>query len=257
MELIFADESGKDSTRATFVIVASVCFNEEWLSPLETHIRDVKRRYGIPQGYELHWLHRTYKPRLVAERGLPERRLTAEQHAELRRDFLSFLNESEATVVVAAYAHDLGRQTVMWRIGTCLESLAERAQMHLQDLGRQQGRRVLGLLVADEPGSRDETAEIAERLRSLHRNGSLFIETFDTLVMNSFLYPSDLVPGLQLADFVAGAADWALNRGYEDWWQVLSPHVRRKRGTTTRMLGYGLKIWPPVSAFTIGATTIK
>jgi hypothetical protein len=51
--------------------------------------------------------------------------------------------------------------------------------------------------------SRDETAKIADRLRTLHRDGSLFIETFDTLVMNSFLYPSDLVPGLQLADFVA------------------------------------------------------
>jgi hypothetical protein len=135
-------------------------------------------------------------------------------------------------VMIMAYAHDLGRQTVMWRMGNCYEALAERAQMHLQDLGRASGRRVLGLLVADEPGSRAETAELAERLRTLHINGSAFIERFDTLVMNSFLYPSDLVPGLQLADFVAGAADWVLNRGYEEWWEVLSPHVRRKPGTT-------------------------
>lgn len=129
--------------------------------------------------------------------------------------------------------------------------------MHLQDLGRQENRKVLGLLVADEPGSGNETRQLAERLRALHRTGSDFIDSFDTLVMNSFVYPSELVPGIQLADFVAGAADAFLNRGKEEWWHLLAPSIRHHSENVLRFLGYGLKIWPPTRPLRIGGVTVN
>ena len=142
-------------------------------------------------------------------------------------------------------------------MGDCLTFIAERMQMHLQALAQQHGARVLGLLVADEPGSTDERQQLAERLRTLHRSGSGFIERFDTLVMNSFLYASDLVPGIQLADFVASAADAFLNRGREEWWHVLAGNVRHDPANVLRFQGYGLKIWPDVRPFRVGLTTIN
>jgi len=108
-----------------------------------------------------------------------------------------------------------------------------------------------------EPGSKAENAELAAMLQGLDRHGSDWIERFDTLVMNSFLYPPDLVPGIQLADFVAGAADAALNRGEEYWWSCLAPYVRHKRDTPTRVLGYGLKLWPDQRPLMIGGIKIS
>jgi hypothetical protein len=84
-----------------------------------------------------------------------------------------------------------------------------------------------------------------------------FVERFDTLVMNSIVYPSDLVPGIQLADFVAGAFDRFFNRHEEEWWPRLSPYVRRSAGPAGRYLGYGLKLWPTVDVVRIGGTEIR
>jgi hypothetical protein len=75
--------------------------------------------------------------------------------------------------------------------------------------------------------------------------------------MNSLLYPSHLVPGIQLADFVAGAADRFLNRGEEGWWHELAPHVRHRRGAPTRILGYGLKLWPDERPLRIGSVVVN
>jgi hypothetical protein len=255
VELIFADDSGKDETRATYVIEAAVSFHESRLPQLETFMREVKKKHRIDDRYELHWASATYKPRRANQRGWPTRSLGREERAKLRRDFLKFLELGKATVMIAAHAH--GRGPLVTKVGRCLTFIAERAQMHLQDVGRDRGERVLGLLVADEPGSNAENAELTDVLRRLHRHGSEWIERFDTLVMNSFLYPSDLVPGIQLADFVAGAADAALNRHDEEWWSHLAPHVRHARDKPSRILGYGLKVWPDPRPLKIGTITVE
>jgi hypothetical protein len=254
VELIFADDSGKDQTRDTYVIEAAVSFNESKLTLLDDYMRKVKKKYGIDDRYELHWHSSVYKPRKAAQQKWPTRRLERDEHHRLRRDFLKFLEIGEATVIIAAHEH--GRGSLVAKVGECLTFVAERAQMHLQDVARERGERVLGLLIADEPGGKAETAELAATMHDLHRHGSTWIDRFDTLVMNSFLYASDLVPGLQLADFVAGAADRALNRGDEYWWSRLAPYVRHKRGAPTKVLGYGLKLWPSPRQLRIGETKI-
>jgi hypothetical protein len=218
-------------------------------------MKTAKAKYGIDDRYELHWANATYKPRRASQRAWPTRTLSREEHTALRRDFLKFLEVGEATVIIGGHEHGSG--PLITKVGRCLTFIAERAQMHLQDVARERGERVLGLLIADEPGSKAENAELAERLRHLHRHGSEWIERFDTLVMNSFLYPSDLVPGIQLADFVAGAADAALNRNDEYWWSLLAPHVRHRRGEPSRVVGYGLKLWPAPTPLKIGSIELK
>jgi hypothetical protein len=257
VELIFADDCGKDVSTDKYLVVAAVSFNEQYLAALEAALNAAKLMYGIDQRYELHWRYRTYKPRTVGEAGFPVRALTPDEHNGLRRQVLAFLQASGATVVITAYEHTSSRSALIIKMGECLTFVAERMQMHLQGLGQQQGRRVLGLLIADEPGSVAERNQLAERLRSLHRSGSPFIERFDTLVMNSFIYPSDLVPGIQLADFVAGAAEAFLNRGREEWWNALAANVRHDPANALRFQGYGLKIWPDVRPLRVGMTTIN
>jgi hypothetical protein len=255
MELIFADDSGKDARVSTYIIEAAVCFHESHLRSLEAHITDLKQRFGIPERHELHWHVRKYKRRVQQEWRI-DRELHAEEHRALRRAFLEFLAQSDATVIIAAVEWGRSRVTAPL-IAQCLEFVAERAQMHLQDLYHRQNENVLGLLIADEPGSRDEARDITRRLQRLHRQGTQWISGFDNLVMNSLLYPSHLVPGIQLADFVAGAADRALNRGEEEWWNLLVPHVRHRRGAPSRLLGYGLKVWPEQRPLRIGNVTVS
>ena len=209
----------------------------------------------MPDRYELHWQVRTHKTRRTDGTWHIDRVLDAGEPNALRREFLGFLDQAAAKIIIAAMEWGRNRQAAPL-IATCLEFIAERAQMHLQELYHRQRENVLGLLIADEPGSSDERREITRRLQRLHRHGTTFISQFDNLVMNSLLYPSQLVPGIQLADFVAGAADRALNRQEEEWWNVLASHVRHRRGTPSRVLGYGLKLWPEVSPLQIGGTTI-
>jgi hypothetical protein len=255
VELIFADDSGKESPTSRYIIEAAVCFNESKLQPLEAHIKALKLRYAIPDVHELHWSTRKYQRRIGGQR-ITDRELTIEEHDQLRRDFLAFLGTAEARLIIAAVERGGARETAPL-IAECLEFIAERSQMYLQDLWHRDRSTVLGLLIADDPGSSDERREITRRLQRLHRGGTVFISSFDNLVMNSLLYPSHLVPGIQLADFVAGAFNRFLNRGEEVWWTPLEPHVRRRLGTTTVILGYGLKIWPQVRPLRIGSVTIN
>jgi Protein of unknown function (DUF3800) len=256
MELIFADDSGKDRTRAAYFIEAAVAFNEIFLHSLEAHLSNLKQVYGIPPECELHWQTRTYRHR-EGNVVRAERRLTAEEHEALRMSVLSFLPASAATVIAVALAHQEYRNSLAFNVSLALEWIAERAQMHLQGLWHLRKQRVLGLLIADEPGSPSANREVTSRLQRLHREGSLFISRFDNLVMNSLLYPSHLVSGIQLADFVAGAIDRFLNRREERWWYPLQLHLRRNIDDANLVLGYGLVVRPDVRPIVIGNVTIN
>lgn len=252
MELIFADDSGKDARKGRYLVLASVAFDESRLNALEAQISSLKGRYGIPPECELHWATRTYKH--PKRNPTKTARLTREAHHQLRRDFLGFLASADATIIIGVVEH--GRRSLATGFCWCLDFIAERTQMRLQDLARSRGSKVFGLLIADEPGGARENAQVREHLARLHRRGTGFIEHFDTLVMNSLVYPSDLVPGIQLADFAAGAFEYFINRQEEEWWPLIAPHIRRKPQTSTRVLGYGLKLWPPVGPLHVGSTTV-
>ncbi len=255
MELIFADDSGKESRENRYILVAGVCFHESRLRALETHIAGLKGLYQIPERYELHWKTRNYRRR-VNGAWRTDRELTVDEQDALRQAFLAFLANADARVIVAAVERGGASETAPL-VAECLEYIAERAQMHLQELWYRDQAPALGLLIADEPGSGDERREVERRLSRLHRSGTQYISSFDNLVMNSLLYPSHLVPGIQLADFVAGAFNRLLNRDDTTWWPLVEPFVRRQQNTD-RVLGYGLKIWPPpVNPLRIGNIEIR
>jgi hypothetical protein len=111
---------------------------------------------------------------------------------------------------------------------TALKLLCERFQMTLQR------DRTCGLVVCDE----EQKAQGA--MRDVVDAGSFFFN-FTRIQETMMFVPSHLSPGVQLADFVCGAAARSWNWKDDTYLKVVAPYLRRYRGSWR---GAGLKSYP-------------
>ena len=50
MELFFADDSGKDATKATYLFEAAVAFDESQMASLDAFVNDLRRSTALRTG---------------------------------------------------------------------------------------------------------------------------------------------------------------------------------------------------------------
>ena len=119
--------------------------------------------------------------------------------------------------------------------------VTERFQYFLQDVSRDSGTTMTGMVIADQ---RDKAQD--DRLKRHHRrllfSKSEMISTYENLIEGLFLTESHTSVVIQLADMVAGAIGRKFNSDDSTFYDLLEPAFRRSpQGTID---GYGLVKMP-------------
>lgn len=119
--------------------------------------------------------------------------------------------------------------------------VTERFQYFLQDMSREIGSKISGLIVADHRGSRDDTKMRIQHERLVRESGK-YTSTYTHFVEGLFFSPSHMSVGVQLADMVAGATwrKYAKNDG--TYFDQISKSFRSKADGNIE--GYGLVKFP-------------
>ena len=165
MYIFFGDDSvrrGKREGMGMLVSFGGILLPEENLRPLQTAVRAVKGRFGIPATEELKWS--------PARDSWIYSNLHGQARTDCYRDIIVAAKDASATAIVVCY--DRGRRSCSQQeaLRKCIDWSFERITMCLED------RHSLGLMICDRPGGdkRDEEALLAEVLSTI-QSGTDFV----------------------------------------------------------------------------------
>jgi len=119
--------------------------------------------------------------------------------------------------------------------------VTERFQYFLQDLSREVGPKISGLIVADHRGSKDDN-KMRNQHERLVRESQRYTSTYTHFVEGLFFAPSHMSVGIQLADMVAGATWRYFERDDDRFFNKIRGSFRAKPDGDIR--GYGLVKFP-------------
>lgn len=242
MHILFVDESGTvpppEKTNTRHFVLGGVVISDDVWWKAKNDLDSVKRRYGV-RG-EIKW--RYFTPNNTK----PENTLAhldGENRNLLRQEIFAIINKYKSIRLMASIAHVTAayRQRYIRNKDDlytyAFKLLAERFQYFLQDLGREAGIRVHGLIVCDHRNTRED-----RHLRNYHYRmisaDSPFTSKFTNLIEGLFLAPSHHSVGIQFADIVAGA----LFRHFGSFLNALRPSFRS--APDGRLDGYGIARLP-------------
>jgi hypothetical protein len=242
MHILFIDESGNPSPPgkqgSRHFVLGGVIIPEEIWPKLAADLKRIKKLYSVTG--EIKWRY------FIAGNRNPENSLLHLEPAkrdELRLQLFNALKRYKAVKIISVVA-DIQRSYIDSNIkdGNGLyhrayKMLTERFQYCLQDLERESGQRINGLIVCDHRNSHQD-----ERLRELHQQllsseGS-FSSTYANLIEGLFLAPSHYSVGIQFADIVAGAVFRKFESEDSRFFDLITPLIRAS--TTGRIEGYGI-----------------
>ena len=119
--------------------------------------------------------------------------------------------------------------------------VTERFQYFLQDMSKEIGSKISGIIVADHRGSHDDTKMRIQHER-LVRDSGKYTSTYTHFVEGLFFSPSHLSVGVQLADMVAGATWRKFEREDDTFFDQIKRSFRCKANGDID--GYGLVQFP-------------
>ena len=119
--------------------------------------------------------------------------------------------------------------------------ITERFQYFLQDISREVGSKISGLIVADHRGSHDDSKMRLQHER-LVREVNKYTSTYTHFVEGLFFAPSHMSVGVQLADMVAGATWRKYERDDSAFFNQIRKSFRCKPNGDIN--GYGLVRFP-------------
>lgn len=246
MQILFVDESGtppapgqvgRNGSRY-FVLGGVIVPAQQWRT-LSNKLTETKRRFRIDG--EIKWRH--FVPG-NKDRDNPMRTLPVPARNLVRETLLAHLGELRSIKLLAVVV-DAERAYRMRHVLTsddlyefAYKPLTERFQYFLQDMSREVGSGIPGIIVADHRGPRDDT-----RLRNMHqkllKSEGRFTSSYGNLVEGLFLAPSDSSVGIQYADLVAGSVYRSYTSGDNRFFDLLRDSFR-KNPNTGAIKGYGL-----------------
>ncbi|MFA5877640.1 MAG: DUF3800 domain-containing protein [Candidatus Paceibacterota bacterium] len=230
MNFLFIDESKSNSKR--FFITGGVCIDEIGLQAISKTLASVRQTYSIPMNCELRWATRRLFLGSTHVKTLDEI-----EHDDLRCDILRSVQESNATVFGGVldkenYNNWSDAQYYLHSI----EVMCTKYQYFLQDKGGE-----LGVVIADHLDSNAENRKARIALARIYREGGMWA-TLDNVILNPILYHSDQIPALQIADFIAGALNFKINRAKDQFYRIIEPSIRRS--PSGQIEGYGISFIP-------------
>lgn len=246
MHILFVDESGtapppdKATSTPLFVLGGIVVPEEVW-PKLKTDLEVAKRRYSVTG--EIKW--RFFAP----PRGGKAHSLSHLSHVErdaLREELLGAVARYKAIRIIASVVDTVatyrrpGIRDADDLYHLAFKQLSERFQYFLQDLERESGSPMRGMIVCDNRNNDQDN-----RLKEFHQTllqGGQFTSNYGNLIEGLFIAASHHSPGTQFADLVAGAIFRKEGRDDPRFFYRIADRVRR--GPAGQMAGFGLVYLP-------------
>jgi hypothetical protein len=242
MHILFIDESGNPpppgkSGPSNFVLGGVIIPEEVW-PKLAADLKRLKKEYNV-RG-EIKWRY------FIAGNRKPENSLIHLEPAkrdELRLQLFNALARYRSVKIISVVAdieRAYGDPTI--RDDSALyqrayKVLTERFQYFLQDLERESGQRINGIIICDHRNNHQD-----DRLRALHQklvnSEGIFTSTYANLIEGLFVAPSHYSVGIQFADLVAGAVYRKYESNDERFYELIKPLIRAS--STGRIEGFGI-----------------
>ncbi|MGP4033670.1 DUF3800 domain-containing protein [Pseudarthrobacter sp. 1C304] len=241
MHILFSDESGspkppnKVQPGDLFVLGGAIIPEEVW-HRVNRAMKDLQREYRAPG--ELKWRHFFNR-----SGDSPLAHLSPADKDAMREKLYAVITSTKSIRLLAVVV-DQSRAYASPGI-TCLDDiyqraykvLSERFQYFLQDLQRNSGMTVNGMIVMDNRGPRDD--KLLQDFHSSLVNGEgTNRSTYNNFVEGLFIAPSHHSVGIQLADMVGGAVYRAETKGDRRFLDPLLPSFRQS--PQGRVEGFGI-----------------
>lgn len=242
MHILFIDESGNPpppgKAGPTNFVLGGVIIPEEIWPKLSADLKRLKRDFAVTG--EIKWRY------FIAGNRKPENSLLHLEPAkrdELRLQLFQALSRYKSIKIISVVANiqraylDTSIRDDSGLYHRAYKVLTERFQYFLQDLERESGQRINGLIVCDHRNNHQD-----DRLRALHQklvnSEGIFTSTYANLIEGLFLAPSHYSVGIQFADLVAGAVFRKFESNDERFYDLIKPLIRTS--ATGRIEGYGV-----------------
>lgn len=246
MQLLFIDESGtippknKIKGDVNHFTLGGIVIPADLWHEVDKELASLKARFKITG--EIKWRYFAPGAQLNSLS-----HLNAGQKESLREEMYNLIAKFKSIRLICAivnvrsaykYEYVNGESDLYWY---AYKQITERFQYYLQDLSRNIGSKINGIIICDHRQPKDD-----HQLRLLHQKlltgSKKSFSTYQNLIEGVFLAPSHLSVGIQLADMVAGAVYRKFSRQDDRFFDLIKNSFRRS--PTGKINGYGLIEWP-------------
>ncbi len=242
MHLLFIDESGslspfdKCGSDDKFVLGGVIISEDTWFI-VNAELKAIKKKYKVSG--EIKWRY-FYSHK---DKETPLSHLSDNEKESLRSDIYSVICRHKSNRIISVTAdvklcysrdHINNEDDLYWY---AYKRITERFQYYLQDLSREAGAKMNGIVVCDHRERRQDS-----RLQTLHykmMHGEVYYTSnFANILEGVFIVPSHFSTGIQLADMVAGAIYRWFAKDDERFFNQIAERIRT--GRNGKMEGYGI-----------------
>lgn len=169
--------------------------------------------------------------------------LSPEVKEQFRTDLFKIINQYKSIKIISVIAdanqcylrsHINGEDDLYW---FAYKRLAERFQYYLQDLSREAGGKMNGIVVCDHRERRQD-----KRLQNMHykmmHGEEEFTSKFENILEGVFIVPSHFSTGIQLADMVAGSIYRWFTKNDDRYYRQIYNRIRTS--PSGKVEGYGI-----------------
>ncbi|MGH2271285.1 DUF3800 domain-containing protein [Anaerohalosphaeraceae bacterium U12dextr] len=242
MHLLFIDESGslapkgKHGPEDKFVLGGLIVSEDTWFK-VDADLRNIKKKYGIFG--EIKWRY-FYS---IPGKDTPLSKLDEQQKEQFRTDIFRIISSYKSIRIISVVAdirlcyqrkHINTEDDLYW---FAYKRLIERFQYYLQDLSREAGSKMNGIVICDHRERRQD-----KRLQDLHyrmmHGQEAYTSHFDNILEGVFIVPSHFSTGIQLADMTAGGIYRWYSKKDDRFYKQIFDRIRT--GPGNKIEGYGI-----------------
>ena len=246
MHLLFVDESGTppkpEAPNRSHFVIAGLAIPEDRWAGMRAKLVGLKRSAGY-RG-EVKW--RFFAPNNT-DADNPMVGWDEGKRNAFRESVFRIISSTKSVKIIAGISEcptAYGLNNVVCQSDLYFRTykvVTERFQYFLQDITRDSGRDIMGLIVADHRGRGDDDKmrELHERL--VHEEGR-YTSNYPNFVEGLFFAPSHMSVGIQLVDMVAGAIWRAQNHDDRRWFDLIRSSFRA--GPNGQIDGFGIARFP-------------
>ena len=251
MHLLFIDESDTppNPTNASdnpIFVLGGIIISEDYWAKMAADLARLKQKYDISGEIKWRYFAPVYSDQRVRNHSLSH--LEYENKERVRTEIYSIIRKYKSNRLICAiikardaYARPyINNADDLYGIG--YKQVTERFQYYLQDMQREVGSSMNGIIICDNRAPKSDN-----RLRELHASlleGDRYnYSEYKNLIEGLFIAPSHLSIGIQFADMVAGAVYRMAKHNDRRFYDQIADSIRRNP-RTGEVRGYGLISWP-------------
>ncbi len=208
MHLLFIDESGslspigKHKQDDKFVLGGIIISEDTWFK-VDDDLKSIKKRYNVEN--EIKWRY-FYQ---FQDKTTSISHLDAQAKEQFRDDIFGVIAKYKSIKIISAVAdvelcykrsHINSDDDLYW---FAYKRLIERFQYYLQDLSREAGTKMNGIVICDHRERKQDKRLQIMHYKMMHEQKE-YISSFSNILEGVFIVPSHFSTGIQLADMVAG-----------------------------------------------------